>query len=134
MSGSSWYFKRCISLAVKTLDDVKIFHENLFPKANIDQEKEHNQFVRAISYATRFDKINEKDICEKQEFENSIDKNLVEKLDLPENFKFIIDLQKFHDICYQINSVLSEHDSFLKTFELKNKFRHLSMKQRKKKT
>ena len=80
MSGSSWYFKRCISLAVKTLDDVKIFHENLFPKANIDQEKEHNQFVRAILYDIRFDKINEKNICEKQEFENSIDKKSYRKI------------------------------------------------------
>ena len=59
-------------------------------------------------------------------------KNLIEKLDQPEQFKLIIDLQKFHDIYYQINSIFSEHDYFLKVFELKNKFRHLSMKQTKK--
>ena len=60
--------------------NIKIFHENLFPKANIDQEKEHNQFVRAILYDIRFDKINEKNICEKQEFENSIDKKSYRKI------------------------------------------------------
>ena len=59
-------------------------------------------------------------------------KNVIEKLDQPEQFKLIIDLQKFHDIYYQINSIFSEHDYFLKVFELKNKFRHLSMKQTKK--
>ena len=46
--------------------NIKKFHENLFPKANIEQQKEHNQFVRAILYAIRFDKINEKEICEKK--------------------------------------------------------------------
>ena len=70
--------------------------------------------------------------CGKQEFEESIDKNLIEQLDQPEKFQFIVDLQKFNNICYEINSILSKHDYFLKVFELKNKFRHLSMKEPKK--
>ena len=41
-------------------ENIKKFYENLFPKANTDQEKEHNQFVRAILYAVRFDRTNEK--------------------------------------------------------------------------
>ena len=113
-------------------ENIKKFHENLFPKANIEQQKEHNQFVRAILYAIRFDKINEKEICEKKDFEKSIDKKLIEQLDQPEKFQFIVDLQKFNNICYEINSILSKHDYFLKVFELKNKFRHLSMKEPKK--
>ena len=112
--------------------NIKKFHENLFPKANTNQEKEHNQFVRAILYAVRFDRTNEKEICGKQEFEKSIDKKLIEQLDQPEKFQFIVDLQKFNNICYEINSILSKHDYFLKVFELKNKFRHLSMKEPKK--
>ena len=113
-------------------ENIKKFHENLFPKATTDQEKEHNQFVRAILYAVRFDRSNEKEICGKQEFEKSIDKKLIEQLDQPEKFQFIVDLQKFNNICYEINSILSKHDYFLKVFELKNKFRHLSMKEPKK--
>ena len=70
--------------------------------------------------------------CGKQEFEESIDKNLIEQLDQPEKFQFIVDLQKFNNICYESNSILSKHDYFLKVFELKNKFRHLSMKEPKK--
>ena len=114
--------------------NIKKFHENLFPKANIEQQKEHNQFVRAILYAIRFHKINEKEIWEKKDFEKSIDKNLIEQLDQPEKFQFIVDLQKFNNICYEINSILSKHDYFLKVFELKNKFRHLSINNKKNKT
>ena len=112
--------------------NIKKFHENLFPKANTNQEKEHNQFVRAILYAVRFDRTNEKEICGKQEFEKSIDKKLIEQLDQPENLQFIVDLEKFDNICYEINYILSKHNYFLKVFELKNNFRHLSMKEPKK--
>ena len=70
----------------------------------------------------------------KKDFEKSIDKKLIEQLDQPEKFQFIVDLQKFNNICYEINSILSKHDYFLKVFELKNKFRYLSMKEPKNKT
>ena len=113
-------------------ENITKFHENLFPKANTDQEKEHNQFVTAILYAVRFDRTNDKEIYGKQEFGKSINKKLIEQLDQPEKFQFIVDLQKCDNICYEINSILSKHDYFLKVFELKNKFRHLSMKEPKK--
>ena len=83
-------------------------------------------------YAVRFDRTNDKEIYGKQEFGKSINKKLIEQLDQPEKFQFIVDLQKFNNICYEINSILSKHDYFLKVFELKNKFRHLSMKEPKK--
>ena len=70
----------------------------------------------------------------KKDFEKSIYKKLIEQLDQPEKFQFIVDLQKFNNICYRNNSILSKHDYFLKVFELKNKFRHLSMKNQKNKT
>ena len=69
---------------------------------------------------------------QKKEFEKSIDKKLIAQLDQPEKFQLIVDLQKFNNTCYEINSVLSKHDYFFKVFELKNKFRHLSMKKPKK--
>ena len=73
-------------------ENIKKFHENLFSKANADQEKEHNKFVTAILYGIRFDKTNEKKICEKQEFEKSLDKKHLEQLYQPENFQFIVNL------------------------------------------
>ena len=47
-------------------------------------------------------------------------------------FKFILDLQKFNNICYEINLILSKHNYFLRIFELKDKYRQLSMKEPKK--
>ena len=43
-------------------------------------------------------------------------------------FKFILDLQKFTNICYEINLILSKHNYFLTIFELKDKYRQLSKK------
>ena len=48
------------------------------------------------------------------------------------NFTFILDLQKFNNICYETNLILSKHNYFLRIFELKDKYRHLSMKEPKK--
>ena len=53
-----------IKVLKNSKENINKFHENLFPKANIEQQKEHNQFVRATLYAIRFHKINEKEICE----------------------------------------------------------------------
>ena len=39
-----------------------------------------------------------------------------------------IELQAFLNMCYEINAILSKFGYFLKVFELKNKFRHLAMK------
>ena len=47
-------------------------------------------------------------------------------------FKFILHLQKFNNICYEINLILSKHNYFLRIFELKDKYRQLSMKEPKK--
>ena len=73
-----------------------------------------------------------KRFVKKKDFGKGIDEKLIEQLDQPEKFQVIVDLQKFNSICYEINSVLSKHDYFFKFFELKNKFRHLSMKEPKK--
>ena len=83
-------------------------------------------------FCTLFDRTNDKEIYGKQEFGKSIDKKLIEQLDQPEKFQFIVDLQKFNNICFEINSVLLKHNYFLKVFELKNKYRHLLMKEPKK--
>ena len=57
-----------------------------------------------------------------------IDKNLIEQIDWSEKFKFNIELQTFLNTCYEINRILSKFGYFLRVFELKNKSRHLAMK------
>ena len=59
-----------------------------------------------------------------------IDKNLIEQIDQPEKFKFFIELQTFMNMCYEINAILSKFGYFLRVFELKNKFRHLAIKEK----
>ena len=78
----------------------------------------------------RFDKTRFKDQCNKKEFEKSIDKGLIEKL--IEKFEYITDLQKFQNMCYEINSILSKYNYFLRVFELKSKYRRFSVKDKSK--
>ena len=60
-----------------------------------------------------------------------IDENLIDQLD-EVKYEFILDLQKFNNNSYEINYVLSKCNYFLRLFQLKNKFRHLTMKEPKK--
>ena len=52
----------------------------------------------------------------------------MEQIDRPDQFKCIIQLQAFLNMCYKINSILSKFGYFLRVFELKNIFRHLTTK------
>ena len=114
------------------IDDIKHFNESLFPRVNVEYEKTHNQFCSAILYALKVDKAGLKDMCNTEEFEKSIDKSLIEELNQPEKFQFIIELQKFYNMCYEVNTILSKHNYFLRVYELKNKFRRFSMKDKRK--
>ena len=94
--------------------DIKTFNESLFPKVDVDHEKVNNQFCNAILYALRFDKTGLKDMCNKEELEKTIDKSLVEELNHPEKFRFIIELQNLHNMCSEINTIISKHNYFLR--------------------
>ena len=67
-------------------------------------------------------------VWNKVDLEKIIDKSLMEQIDQPEKFKFIIELKTFVNMCYEMNSILSKFDHFLRVFELKNKFLHLTIK------
>ena len=101
--------------------DIQKFNETLFPRVDAEDQKFHNQFSCVILYALRFDKTGFKDQCDKKKFEKSIDKGLIKKL--IDKLEFIIDLQKFQNIRYEINFILSKYNYFLRVFELKNKYR-----------
>ena len=65
-----------------------------------------------------------------EDFEKVVDKNLIEQIYQPKKFKFIIDLQAFTSMCYEMNLILSNFSYFLRVFELNKKFRHLVGKNR----
>ena len=73
--------------------DLTKFKETLFPRVDEHQQKIENQFCKALLYALRFDKNVEKTGCSKQDFEKVINKDLIEQIDRPDQFKFIIQVQ-----------------------------------------
>ena len=113
-------------------EKIKNFIENLLPKVNEQEEWGHNTFMRAILYAIRYEK-SKTNICNKNEFEEVIEKKLIVELD-KNKFKLEIDLQKFNNDNYEINCLLSDFNYFLRVFELKNKFRQMIIKEPEKKT
>ena len=97
--------------------DIEKFKETLFPRVGVEDQKVRNQFSCTILYALRFDETGFKDKCDKQEFEKSIDQSIIQKL--IDKSEFIIDLQKLHNMCYEINSVLSKYCFYI-VFEIRN--------------
>ena len=61
-------------------EKVKKISESLLPKSNLNDQIEHNSFIRAILYAIRYEKENKTDICDKNEFKNIIDDKSIEQL------------------------------------------------------
>ena len=87
--------------------------------------------MRATLYATRYEKKkknNKINICNKREFEEIIQKKLIDELD-ENKYKLVFDLQKFNNDCYEINCFLSDFNYFLRVFELKNKFTQMVIKE-----
>ena len=70
-------------------------------------------------------------MCSLAELKKSVDNNLFIQLN-QEKFNIILDYQKFNNQCHEVNMLLAKHGYFLRVFELKNKFRHLALKNSKK--
>ena len=66
-------------------------------------------------------KQNKTNILNKREFEEIIQKKLIDELD-ENKYKLVIDIQKFNNDCCEINCFLSDFNYFFRVFELKNKF------------
>ena len=62
----------------------------------------------------------------KNRVSKKIDYNII--ANILDKFEFIIDLQKFENMCYEINCILSKYGYFLRIFELKHKYRRLTVK------
>ena len=102
--------------------DIQKFKDTLFPRVDAENEKIENQFCKAILYALRFDKNGLTDVCNNEDFEKIIDKNLIQEIRRQKKKKFDIELQKFINMCYEINPISAKHNYFLRVIELKNNF------------
>ena len=47
----------------------------------MNDQVEHNSFIRAVLYAIRYEKENKTDICNKNELKNIIEEKLIDQLD-----------------------------------------------------
>ena len=108
-------------------EKIEDFNKSLYPNENI----ENNQLINFIMLAIRFNKVATTNVCDFQQFKEIINSNLIDQL-YEEKFKFTLDLQKFNNICYEINLILLKYNYFLRIFEVKDKYGHLSMKEPKK--
>ena len=77
-------------------------------------------------YALNFDKNKSTGECNVTEFQKIIVCDLIDKL--LNKSEIIIDLQKFENMCYEINCILPKYGYFLWIFELKNIYRRLTVK------
>ena len=108
--------------------DIEKFEETLFPRVDVEVQKIHKQICYTRLYALRYNNDKSTDECDIAELQKIIDSNLINNL--VNKFEFIIDLQKFDNMCYEINCILSKFGYFLRLFELKNKYCRLAVKNR----
>ena len=106
--------------------DIEKFEETLFPRVDVEVQKIHKQICYTILYALRYDNDKSTDACDIAELQKIFDSDLINNL--VNKFEFIIDLQKFDNMCYEINCILSKFGYFLRIFELKNKYRRSAVK------
>ena len=108
---------------------IEKFKETLFPVSmdNDDDENNYNSLVNTIFFAIRFNVEQKTDLRSLAELKESVDNNLFIQLN-QEKFNIILDYQKFNNQCHEVNMLLAKHGYFLRVFELKNKFRHLALK------
>ena len=112
--------------------------------SNLDEdnviEMEIDDFPAAKTYLQKFEKTlkpeTDNQICNviikaisyHMKGEENVSQTLIEKINQPEKFKFIIDQQYFFNMCYELTMILLQFGYFLRVFELKKKFRHLFLK------
>ena len=71
-------------------EKVKKFSQSLLSKSNENEEDEHNSFIRAILYPIRYEKENKTNICDKNEFKDKIEEELINELDKKRSNLYLI--------------------------------------------
>ena len=109
------------------------FTETVFPISKNNQK--NISLTDAILFNIRYILENKTDVCSPDDLKLSINNNfLFDKLHENDKFELILDYQKFNTNCHKINSLLAKDGYFLRIFELKQRFRYLSLKNPKKQT
>ena len=114
---------------------IEKFEETLYPVTANSGEEETNSFVYTIFFALRFDVSQIFEVCTENELQETIGSGLFLKLfENKDKFKLEFDNHKFNMQRMEINDILANSGYFLRVYELRKKFRHLSLKNPKKQT
>ena len=70
--------------------DIQKFKDTSFPRIDAENEKIENQFCKAILYALPFDKNGLTDVCNNEDFEKIIDKNLIQEINQPKKIILLL--------------------------------------------
>ena len=106
---------------------IEKFEETLYPSR--DEKSENNSFVYAILFALRFNVSDKIDVCDEEEIQETIENQLFLKLfENRDRFKLDLDNRKFNLDSIEIKEILGNSSYFLKVFELRKQFRHLTLK------
>ena len=115
----------------ETFDEFNNFEEKkeLFLsslKNPVENQTRENSFYLTLLYAIPFLKNKKSDQCDENEIENEIGVDLYSKIKEKKD-NLILDLNKRHsdEMCFDINEILLEKKTFLRVYELKDKFRYL---------
>ena len=113
----------------------KKFEETLHPVTAEGSEEGTNSFVYAVLFALRFDVSEKFKVCTENELQETIGSSLFLKLfENKDKFKLELDDHKFNLQFMETNEILVNSSYFLRVYELRKKFRHLSLKNPKKQT
>ena len=108
---------------------IEKFKETLYPVSTDNHhENSYSSFVNTIFFAIRFNVEQKTDLAELKEL---VGNNIFIQL-YQGKLNIILDYQKFNNQCDEVNRLLAKHGYFLRVFGLKNKFRHLALKNSKK--
>ena len=114
---------------------IEKFEEMLHPVTANSSEEETNSFVYTDLFALRFDISEEFKVCTEIELQETIGSSLFLKLfESKDSFKLEFDNHKCNLQYMGINDILANSSYFLRVYELRKKFRHLSLKNPKKQT
>ena len=83
--------------------------------------------ISTIFFAIRYDLEQKTEFCSVDELKESIDNNSFVQLN-NKKIDMVFDYQKFNSQCHEINLLLAKYGYFLRVFELKGKFHHLTLK------
>ena len=103
---------------------VQKFKQSLFCPQNLENE---DSLFYSILYAIRYHFTKKFDSVSDDEIKNNIGSKIFDEIfPLKKSLKLNLDVSTFEDQCYTVNHILNKNNLFIRIFEQKDKFRHIT--------